>query len=230
VAQSERELTAMLGDFRGKTFIDVGCASGMSSLAAQRLLALVRSFDFDSKRVEWTRAVRCLWPVELGSVLDRAHLRRLGVFDVVCSWGSLHHTGDMWRAIDNAAQLVLYRDAWLAPVWKLIKRCYSASPRPAQWIIRNAFAGIQLGGLLLKGRNPRRVMREYGKRNRGMSWYTDVTDWIGGYPFEYASAEQVVAHLESVGFATVKVHPEPYPKPMGWQGTGSYQYVFRRVQ
>jgi 2-polyprenyl-6-hydroxyphenyl methylase/3-demethylubiquinone-9 3-methyltransferase len=242
VAQSERELTGMLGDVCGRTFIDVGCGSGMSSLAAHRLGAIVRSFDYDPKCVECTRAMQqrfgASWPVERGSALDADYMRTLGEFDIVYSWGVLHHTGDMWRAIDNTARLVkgggllhlmLYRDAWLAPVWKGVKRFYSASPSPIQWIVRNGFAGVQILGLLLKGRNPRRVMRDYGKSNRGMSWYTDVTDWIGGYPFEYASAEQVIEHLKARGFATVKVYPEPYKKKMGWQGTGSYQYVFRRV-
>jgi SAM-dependent methyltransferase len=242
VAQSERELTAMLGDVRGKTFVDVGCGSGMSSLAAHRLGAIVRAFDYDQKCVDCARALQrrfaASWPVERGSALDADYLRSLGEFDIVYSWGVLHHTGDMWRAIDNATRLVkpggllhlmLYRDAWLAPVWTGVKRFYSGSPRPVQWVVRNGFAGVQVLGLLLKGRNPRRVMRDYGKSNRGMSWYTDVTDWIGGYPFEYASAEQVMAHLESRGFSTAKVYPEPYKKKMGWQGTGSYQYVFRRI-
>jgi SAM-dependent methyltransferase len=240
VKQSEGEITAMLGDLRGKTFIDIGCGSGMSSLAAHRLGAIVRSFDYDPKCVECTRAMQrrfnASWPVEQGSALDLDYMLGLGQYDIVYSWGVLHHTGDMWRAIDNTTHLVkpggllhlmLYRDAWLAPVWTAIKRFYSASPSPIQWVIRNGFAGAQVLGLLLKGRNVKRVIRDYGQSNRGMSWYTDVTDWIGGYPFEYASAEQVIAFLELRGFETVKIYPEPSRRRMGWQGTGSYQYVFR---
>jgi hypothetical protein len=169
--------------------------------------------------------------------LDGEYLRRLGQFDIVYSWGVLHHTGNMWVAIDNCLELLkrggdlhlmLYRDAHLAPVWKWIKMTYSMSPSAVQWIMRNGFAGVQVLGLLARGRNPLRVMRNYGARNRGMSWYTDSTDWIGGYPFEYASAEEVTERLKLKGLSLVKISPKPPDKkPIGWKGTGSYQYIFR---
>ena len=240
VEASKNDLAAMLGDISDKTFVDIGCGSGLSSLAAHRLGAKVQAFDYDVQCVECAkelqRRFRAHWPVERGSALDCDYLARLGQFDIVYSWGVLHHTGDMWTAIDNCItllkpggylHLMLYRDAYLAPVWKGIKRFYSVSPRPIQGLMRTAFAGVQIFGLLVKGRNPLRVMRDYGKSSRGMSWYTDSTDWIGGYPFEYASAEDVIEHLTGRGFDLVKLYPNIYPKPMGWQGTGSYQYVFR---
>jgi len=239
VLASERELAGMLGDVSGKTFVDVGCGSGLSSLAAYRMGAKVTSFDYDTKCVECTKALQrrfgVSWPVEQGSALDIEYLRRLGQFDIVYSWGVLHHTGDMWPAIDNCLtllkrggdlHLMLYRDAYLAPVWKFVKMTYSMSPSSIQWVLRNGFAGIQVIGLLARGRNPLKVMRAYGKSNRGMSWYTDSTDWIGGYPFEYASAEEVIGRLKPRGLDLVRITPEPYKKPVGWMGTGSYQYVF----
>jgi len=162
--------------------------------------------------------------------------------DVVCSWGVLHHTGAMWAAIANAAGLVrpggllylmLYRDATCAPIWKFIKRFYVASPRPVQFLMRNSFAGIQITGMLLKHKSPakvRKMIRDYGGDSRGMSWYIDSTDWIGGYPFEYAEAEEVTAFLEAKGFELTKIEPQITPKPFGLRGTGSYQYLFQRAK
>ena len=40
-------------------------------------------------------------------MLDREYLARLGQFDVVYSWGVLHHTGAMWQALENVARLVV---------------------------------------------------------------------------------------------------------------------------
>jgi SAM-dependent methyltransferase len=244
VEMSEHDLLNMLGDLSGRTFLDIGCGSGLSSLAAHRLGAKVRSFDYDRNSVECTKQLQrrfgVSWPVEHGSALDTAYLANLGQFDVVYSWGVLHHTGNMWAAVANCLPLVapggrlhlmLYRDAWLAPTWRFIKRTYSRSPSAIQWTMRNSFAAVQILGLLCKGRNPRRVMREYGnKGTRGMSWYTDVVDWIGGYPFEYTDAETLIAFVGQRGFRLLKIKPAIYKKQVGWQGTGSYQYIFERQQ
>jgi D-serine deaminase-like pyridoxal phosphate-dependent protein len=162
---------------------------------------------------------------------------RLPPSDIVYAWGVLHHTGDLWTALENSARLVrpggylylmLYRDAMLAPAWKTIKRMYVASPGVVQFLMRNTFAAVLVAALLVKGKNPFRVIPAYGKSSRGMSWYVDVTDWIGGYPFECASAEQVIAFLDSRGFSLRKLVPPLHRRPIGLLGTGNYRYLFQR--
>ena len=241
-------LKNMLGvpTLQGKSFLDAGSGSGLFSLAALRLGASVHSFDFDPQSVACTRELKrrycdgdASWSVDEASVLDARYLRSLGQFDVVYSWGVLHHTGAMWTAIDNVVgnvnsgghlYLMLYRDAHLAATWRAVKPTYARSPAPIQWLMRNAFAGFMVAGMLAKHRSIAKVRRSingYGG-TRGMSWYTDLTDWIGGYPFEYAEAEQVVEHLKRKGFTLVKISPLISPKASGWRGTGSYEYVFQR--
>lgn len=86
----------------------------MFSLAARRLGARVHSFDFDPQSVACARELRNRyfphelnnWVIEAGSVLDFAYVESLGKFSVVYAWGVLHHTGDVWRAIENAAKTV----------------------------------------------------------------------------------------------------------------------------
>src|SRR3954453_10925637 len=115
IVEAERSLREMLGVERldGRSFLDIGSGSGLFSLAAVRLGAeRVHSFDFDPSSVGCTLELRrrygadADWAVEQGSALDTAYLARLGTFDVVYSWGVLHHTGDMWRALGNVARLV----------------------------------------------------------------------------------------------------------------------------
>ena len=99
-----------LSDLKGRVFLDIGCGSGLHSLAAlQAGASKIISFDYDESSVattrklhEWAGSPRH-WTIDQGSVLDRAYMVALPKADVVYSWGVLHHTGEMWTAVENAA-------------------------------------------------------------------------------------------------------------------------------
>src|SRR5688572_25375759 len=108
IAEAESSLMHMLGveELTGQTFLDIGSGSGLFSLAARRLGASVHSFDYDPQSVACTTELRrryCpndpQWRVQRASVLDDEFMHGLGTFDIVYSWGVLHHTGQMWRAL-----------------------------------------------------------------------------------------------------------------------------------
>lgn len=237
-------LAEKLGNLEGKTFLDIGCGSGIHSLAAIRLGAIrVHSFDYDSDSVAATNEARRRfapaghWTVEQGSALETGYLDTLGTFDVVYSWGVLHHTGNMWLALANAAAPVapggllfisIYNDQGMASkVWTSIKRRYVNSG----WLIRRSIEmlvwcltwGVQFlwDFAALKPSRAYKYYRNYG-RDRGMSAWHDVVDWAGGYPFEVASPEAIFDFYRDRGFVLERLKTCS-------GGKGCNQFVFRRV-
>ncbi len=204
------------------TFLDIGSGSGTFSLAARRLGATVTSFDYDEYSVACTRKLKELyfaeqadstaWKIEQGSALDADYVRSLGKFDIVYSWGVLHHTGAMWQALENATipvadggllVIAIYNDqGWKSRFWKMVKRTYCSGVL-GRWLITALFVPLFLIGFfvadLLKLRNPLARYRSQADA-RGMSVITDIIDWIGGYPFEVATAEQIIDFYRQRGF------------------------------
>ena len=245
VQEAEKSLRSMLetDDPRGRRFLDIGCGSGLFSLAARRLGAEVRSFDYDTDSVACAQELKrrslpddAGWIVERGSVLDREYVAALGQHDVVYSWGVLHHTGDLWRAIDNAILAVapggrlfvsIYNDQGLwSRIWARVKRTYNGLPEPlrvpfaiAVMLPREAL--FLLGALALF--RPGAYVRSWTqyRRNRGMSRRHDLIDWVGGYPFQVAKPEDVFGFCRKRGFTLVRL------KTCGG-GLGCNEFVFER--
>jgi len=212
IEQATHGVRALLGrDLRDKSFLDIGSGSGLSSLAARRLgAARVYSFDYDPQSVACTQELRrrffpgdAAWTVSQGSVLDQAFLATLGQFDIVYSWGVLHHTGRMWVAIENAARLVRPGGLFVIGIynfrggrrgtatWTRLKRWYCKAPRWQQAAWENAYLVWDLVSMAAVGRNPIRMIREYHS-GRGMSWRHDAIDWLGGYPYEAATPGEIL--------------------------------------
>ena len=230
IAEAERSLRRWLATDRldGVTFLDIGSGSGLFSLAARRLGATVTTFDYDPQSLACTVELReryfandAAWTVTPGSVLAADFMTSLGTFDVVYSWGVLHHTGQMWDAIGQAQHLVrpggrlfiaLYNDQGkLSSFWRAVKRLY-CSGTLARWTVIGTFvplfAAINFIADIKNGRSPRAVYREY-VRNRGMSLMHDWIDWLGGYPFEVAGAGDVHTFLHARGFVLERLFTTP---------------------
>ena len=246
IEEAISSLREMLGrrDLAGMTFLDVGSGSGLFSLAAARMGAQrVNSFDYDPSSVRCTQELRRRyapgdgdWTIEHGSALDADYIRSLGRFDIVYSWGVLHHTGDMWAALGNTVEAVadggrlfisIYNDQGpRSHLWRTVKRIYNALPRtlrlPFTLIVMIPRESLTALKAVAVGR-PQEYVRGWTnyKRSRGMSRWHDLVDWVGGYPFEVATPEAIFDFARSRGFLLERL-------VTCGGGLGCNQYVFAR--
>jgi SAM-dependent methyltransferase len=210
------------GNLKNKSFLDIGCGSGIFSIAAERLGAdPVIGIDVDATSVAVSRENIEHWvdkpnriKIHEASILDSEKMTALGKFDIAYSWGVLQFTGAMWRAIECAAQRVkpggllmiaIYNKHWTSPIWKLIKWIYNHIGKVGQRIMIWLFAPlIFLAKWLVTFKNP-------FKMRRGMDFMHNVIDWVGGYPYEYASIPDTIDQLEALGMSVVRLVPATVP-------------------
>jgi 2-polyprenyl-6-hydroxyphenyl methylase/3-demethylubiquinone-9 3-methyltransferase len=221
---AKQSLQKLLGTetLYGKSFLDIGCGSGVFLIAASQLGAKrLVGIDVDPLAVQVSDENVRRWLDDPGnisvqniSVLDEKKMASLGAFDVVYAWGSLHHTGEMRRALEIASRSVksggrfiisIYNRHFSSPSWKVIKRFYNLLPPIARRLMVWAFVPvILLAKWVVTLNNPLR-------KGRGMTFMIDVLDWLGGYPYEYASMEEMNRLLSQLGFAVERNFPAEVP-------------------
>jgi predicted RNA methylase len=244
IAQAMEDLKRLNGGehLDGKSFLDIGCGSGLHALAAIRLGAKsVSCVDIDPDSVQATKNTLAKYApetpakVNVVSVFDMSPEQH-GTFDVVYSWGVLHHTGDMYEAIRKAAALVapggvfmiaLYKKTPFCGMWRVIKKRYTHADAAGQKRMMDAYLALTQGIQRLCGIDYESHIKNYAK-NRGMNYYNDVHDWLGGYPYESISPESCIAFFKEIGFSLEASKIKTMPRGRGLFGSGCDEFTFAR--
>ena len=195
-------------DLKDKYFMDIGCGSGLHSLAAFKANAKkIVSFDFDPYSVATTKKVRAMygnpshWEVLHGSILEKDFISALEPADIVYSWGVLHHTGDLWQAVRNASSFLkdgsifyvaIYEKNNDSDYWIEVKKKYNNSSQLGKKRMEVAY----VWNSFFKSRSFRTIVESFKyvknyRKSRGMAFWTDVKDWLGGWPYEPATLEEI---------------------------------------
>ena len=230
-----------LNSFERKSFLDVGCGSGLMSLAARRLGAQVYSFDFDKESVNCTQRLKeryfpndKKWTISEASALDKKFLNNLGKWDIVYSWGVLHHTGNMWLGLENMLYpltskegilyIAIYNDEGsISNIWLKIKKFYNLNKfneMVVKLIFIPFYSFVYVFFGLIKYKNPFYFFTNYKNKNRGMSIFYDFIDWLGGYPYEVAKPEEIINFYQDKGLKLINLKTT--------NRLGCNEYVFKR--
>jgi hypothetical protein len=240
VKQARDDFVGLFKDIelKNKSFIDIGFGQGLSLLTATALGAVTTGIDINPLSEGILRKNAKYFPevdvskikIYTGSVLDTSLLENIthsgkNEFDVVHSWGVLHHTGNLYKSIQLTCNMVqkqgyyiiaIYNKHWSSRIWLWIKWFYNYSPVfLKKFFIYFCYPVIWVAKFLVTGKNPK-------KQQRGMDFFYDIIDWVGGYPYEYASKEQIKKFVESQGFKLLREIPAKVP-------TGCNEFVFIKI-
>lgn len=246
-------------------FVDIGCGSGLFSLAALKIVGgggentQVISVDIDTNSILASKMTKDKfapnasgWEILQGSILDDSFCAKLkdkiaGKKAIVYSWGVLHHTGDLNKALKNAASLASAKDSLLfisiynktkaSDFWSKIKHFYNKTNIVMKFLMVCFYTAFLTFEDIRKGRGLN--MRD---KARGMHKVTDVIDWLGGLPYEPAKAEYIDKKVKECGLSLIKFNPTKYHEPtypkgklkrmfvyLKVVGLGCNEYLFRRV-
>lgn len=186
----------------GKSVFDIGCGSGLSSLSFARLgCSKIVGIDVDPYSVEASNYTKVNflkdsidWNVHHHSILSEPIVVDES-FDIVYSWGVLHHTGNMWDAIRNAARAVKKGGYFHVAL-------YRSGPTYNQHLTdKFKFTLSSIEDKMLTLYNYKHLKKNpWAINHRGMNKFHDALDWLGGLPYEVCDPEVLRIWLTEYGF------------------------------
>ena len=217
---------------RGKRVLEVGVGAGTDFIQWARAGARAHGIDLTQEAIDHARARLDVYGLEAAD-LRKGDCESLPYeddsFDLVYSWGVIHHTGRMWEALDRLCGAVnpggqlyiaIYNDQGRASkLWRVVKRAYARFPVLRPVVLAYTWLKMDVWGNLSLSHPLRTFTRE---QTRGMNHWHDLVDWAGGYPFEVATIGEVLDFCQARGFRLEWLND-------AGAGHGCNEFVFRRA-
>jgi SAM-dependent methyltransferase len=182
--------------FAGKKVLDCGCGPGRHVFAFAAMGARVTAFDLAERTLDAARAAASGFSnvtIDKHSILDP--LPYPMDYDVVWSYGVLHHTGDTLRGLKNIARHV-------RPGGKLYVMLY-AEPRRDNvfdFQYQHEVATIREATRALSFADKANIYEQIDGPTQTLAWFDAISSEINDlYTFE-----EIAAHLNATGFTDVR--------------------------
>jgi hypothetical protein len=244
ISEATQNLNRLLGnmDLTNVKVLDIGSGSGIHDVAFLRMgCESLVAFDFDLDSVKTTEKIikqnytGSNYQVYRDDILSLKYIP-IAKYGLVYSWGVLHHTGNLEEAIRNSCGLVdvggyfavaVYRKTRLCNFWRIEKRFYSQAPRWIQLLFEALYVSVFAIKFTMIDRRSNffQYVSRY-EQSRGMKWIYDVRDWLGGYPYESISAQDLIDKFSELGF-TLEIEFSSDPG-LGLLGSGCDEFLFRK--
>jgi SAM-dependent methyltransferase len=243
IESSKKDLIGLiqLESLQGMSVLDIGSGSGVHSLSMMLLGCKdLVALDYDPDSVSTTNRVlsgksfKGDFQVIQADILKHIPGIDGRTFDLVYSWGVLHHTGDMMKGIDRSISyvkpgaliaLALYRKTLLCTFWRIEKFLYSKSPKILQSLFQKTYEFVFGLGIKIKTGQSLRAYKLSYFQKRGMDFSRDVHDWLGGYPYESIDPRYLIQYMEQRGFTLLNSHISK--KQIGILGSGCDEFLFK---
>ena len=212
---------------KGKKVLDAGSGSGMVSIAFAVMGASVTGVDITSKCIENGRKRAKAFGVECRFVQsDLTMLDLHEDFDIIYSWGVLHHTADakasFFRLVEHLRPggeiiIAVYLRTAFSSFWNFSRVFYQSSPGFAKTAFRRS-ASVLLNGYdavrkalmkkeryMLRGTSNEELVNDwFGVPHRTFHTYTEVYEWFREKGLDYRLVNPATGRFKSTSNFVVR--------------------------
>ena len=213
-AESEKHWNVFYSEqeIKGKSVLDGGCGTGIFSIIfANNGAGHVLGIDISDGSLETARSLKEKFQLE-NADFQKQDMLNLPFsdkdFDIVWAWGTVHHTTDPFRAIDELIRvlktggsllLAVYTRTKLTFLHEIIRKILIRTPKKS-WTFLSKVMAVLLAPIVL-------FFKKREKSRKGEKLEELILDWYFVPIRHYYTPAEIKTYLEKKGFIIDKFLP-----------------------